>query len=277
MWRVQQWHLPVSPCPDSLNSPPPFEPVPSDQQMNLSHIQSRYFSNCCVFFFAGPWNEQNLMWALSKKVFSVLWDQPDWFSKPDIPGAHLSSNDPRGQGTSCRAPTPCFSSRSTCLVRSLPCVPFFHITLLPHWGWEFFCKTVSASPTLLNMISLAFVGEQRSLTFQIFFRGKWPKCSCRCGRSSRTFYIAIFGASSQKINISKMRFAHIKYLKIAMHMVKSEVLETDSRFSILFHWFMCLSTTSTILSWLCSYVKSLNISKTNLSNLFFFSKMFWQF
>lgn len=115
--RVLTVHHPLSQCPQI------------SKWISLTYSQGIF--QTAVLFFAGSWNEQNLMWALSKRVFSVLWDQPDWFSKPDIPGAHVSSNDPRGQGTSCRAPTPCLSSRSTCLVRSLPCVPSFHIILLP--------------------------------------------------------------------------------------------------------------------------------------------------
>lgn len=35
----------------STSPPPPLQPLPLDRQVNLLHIQSRHFANCC--FFAG--------------------------------------------------------------------------------------------------------------------------------------------------------------------------------------------------------------------------------
>lgn len=58
----------------------------------------------------------------------------------------------------------------------------------PCQGWGSFMGHVSASPTYLNVVFLSLVVESSSSNFQIFFRGKWPICSCRfCVQRRRWF------------------------------------------------------------------------------------------
>lgn len=77
------------------------------------------------------------------------------------------------RGACCRTPAPHFSEKSTALVRCLP-------TGCQCARDRVFCQDVSLPVLFISIWSFCpLLWRNSSSCFQVFFREKWPICSCR--------------------------------------------------------------------------------------------------
>lgn len=155
-----------------------------------------------------------ILWQVSLHVSPLKGDSQFptalwvlWTSAPFVSWAHLCGADPKGWGACCRAPAPHFSEKSTALVRCLP-------TGCQCARDRVFCQDVSLPVLFISVWSFCpLLWRNSSSCFQVFFREKWPICSCDLQRlweevSSGSSYATILDSSIKTIlearNIGKI-------------------------------------------------------------------------